>query len=250
MVPIPPHRPHSVPSPTSFASRVGGGNQYDHRERCGGEGAGKAVSRSNCLFRQIQQQRRKPPGVPLRPGGTFDNSPAIHRWVSGDHHLMRVPEGRLTGVYPGPGRPPLPSAVPPGLVYVIATPDPAINRWASVGCPSGTRKRPSGLTVTVSCHYIPRSGKLSSCSGSDSHWANRSSTSFGGGCHGGQRASSAMAACAIWPASAEPGRRSSRSSSPCECRMRASSCAWRLAAESFSGARRTGCQAQWRSPTR
>jgi hypothetical protein len=115
--------------------------------------------------------------VPLRPGGTFDNSPAIHRWVPGDHHLMRVPEGRLTAVYPGPGRPPLPSAVPPGLVYVIATPDPAINRWAIVGCPSGTRKRPSGLTVTVLCHYIPRFGKLNSSSGSDSHWANRSSTS-------------------------------------------------------------------------
>ncbi len=31
-------------------------NQYDHRERCGGEGAGKAVSRSNCTFCQVRQQ--------------------------------------------------------------------------------------------------------------------------------------------------------------------------------------------------
>ena len=105
---------------------------------------------------------------------------------------MRVPEGRLTGVYPGPGRPPLPSAVPPGLVYVIATPDPAINRWASVGCPSGTRKRPSGLTVTCRCHYIPRSGRLNSSSGSDSHCAKRSSTSAWRWLSRAQRESSVM----------------------------------------------------------
>ena len=54
---------------------------------------------------------------------------------------------------------------------------PAMNRWAYCRCPSGTRIRPSGLTVTCRCHYIPRSGKLNNCSGSDSHWANRSSTS-------------------------------------------------------------------------
>ena len=45
------------------------------------------------------------------------------------------------------------------------------------GLPTTPRKRPLGLTVTVLCHYIPSSGKLNSCNGSDSHWANRSSTS-------------------------------------------------------------------------
>jgi hypothetical protein len=62
----------------------------------------------------------------LRPAGTFDNSPVIHRWETESRHGVPVPEGRLNG-----------SIVPPGRPNGQAIGNPAMNRWATITRPSG-----------------------------------------------------------------------------------------------------------------
>ena len=70
----------------------------------------------------------------LRPGGTPDNSPAIHRWVPWDQPLGPRPGGTPEGhrgIFKRPS----------GTRLDIFMPSyPAMNRWAIVGRPSGTKR--------------------------------------------------------------------------------------------------------------
>lgn len=59
------------------------------------------------------------------PGGTFDDSPAIHRWES--RRCPAVPEGRLKTIES--------SAVPDGTRINFQLGSPAMNRWATFNRP-------------------------------------------------------------------------------------------------------------------
>jgi len=69
----------------------------------------------------------------FRPGGSFDNSPAIHRWVRNREIRLFVPEGRLK---PCLGMPR--SSVPTGRKSPRLSISPAVNCWATTKRPSGT----------------------------------------------------------------------------------------------------------------
>ena len=82
----------------------------------------RAVGFNPCYFPRFE-------GCPV---GASENSPAIYRRddVGG---LEPSPVGTIERVGP--------SAVPTGLGSLANTAFPAMNRWATVRCPSGTRRR-------------------------------------------------------------------------------------------------------------
>jgi hypothetical protein len=101
----------------------------------------------------------------FRPGGSFDNSPAIHRWVRSQDIGSFVPEGQLKlclemsrSSVPTGRKPPRPS------IY------PAVNCWATAKRPSGTNNRrrfvcnnEGGAIVVTHKHRNP--GRRCACPG-------------------------------------------------------------------------------------
>ena len=84
--------------------------------------AGQPPIRDRCWSLQALSSR-------TRPGGACENSPAIYRWETGSRYRTPVPEGRLNG-----------SIVPAGRPNGRAIGNPAMNRWAILKRPFGTRK--------------------------------------------------------------------------------------------------------------
>ena len=70
-----------------------------------------------------------------RPGGTTDNSPAVHCWVRISPHRCRVPEGRLKSR----GSERRIQSSRRDFTHLSRASLPAMNRWVMLGRPSGTK---------------------------------------------------------------------------------------------------------------
>jgi hypothetical protein len=117
-------------------------------------GLGKWAIPWRPLFSAEETKCSRPRVAWFVPSGTFDNSPAIYRWDGSAPRRISVPKGRQIGTAKNScQRKTSAKAVSQGDnareyffrpyrdLKMILHLNPAISRWAMIGCPCGTKSR-------------------------------------------------------------------------------------------------------------